>query len=354
MHALSSWPAPRLACQLTLLLSLLGQILPLHAETVPVETVRTQVQSVTPMLRTSGTLASRSEQTLSFRVAGLIGAVQVQDGEQVTAGTELARLNAEEIDAELTQAEARLAETLRAVERLARLHGSGVIPLEQLQTAQTAADVARASVQAARFNQRHSIIRAPSDGRVLARYIEPNEMASPERPAFRFSASHSGWVMRLGLSDREVIQVNLGDTAEIRLSAYPERLFSGEVAQVAASASTGTGTFEAEVRLLDVPPDLRLFSGMIGEIRILPGAAVPLLQLPLSALIAVQGQEAEVFVIGSDGRVSRRAVQLAGFDNEHVRIREGLQEGEWVVSIGATRLRQGDRVASSASDRATH
>ncbi|ABC33225.1 Membrane-fusion protein [Hahella chejuensis KCTC 2396] len=303
-----------------------------HTETVRLETY-------TIPITTSGVLANQSEQTLSFKTPGIVADISVKEGQRVRAGELIAVLDREEIAAEVAQAEAYRDDAQRSLERFKKLYASKVAPLEQVQSAETALRVESARLKVARFNFKHSEIIAPSDGVVLRRLIEPNELVSAQRPAFVFAQENAGWVIRVGVSDKEIVRVREGDKAEVRLDAYPGQALNGDVYETAAKASPGSGVFEVEVRLH--PNDARLLSGMVARVTLTPKAEEQLVMIPLSAIISAGGKNAEVFVLDANNRAHRRRIVLRDFSSSHVAVAHGLEAGETLVTRGATGLVEG-------------
>lgn len=315
-----------------------------QAQAPAVQTLTVQETVFSPAIRTSGTLVNPSEQALAFKTAGIVTTVAVKEGQSVKRGQRLAALDTAEIDAEVEQSRALLLEARRDEQRLRQLHGARVVPLDQLQAAETAVAVATARLKVAEFNQRHSVIDAPQDGVILRRLIEPNELVNGQRTAFIFAEEGRGWRIRVGLSDRDIVRIREGDAAEIVLDAWPGQRFAGVVEEVAAKSAALTGTFEVEIRLPAQPQ--RLLSGMVGRVVLQPRDTRRVTLIPLTALIAAGGNQAQVFVLDAQQRAHRRAVVIDHFDAEQVAIAEGLSAGETIVTRGATMLTEGQIVAT--------
>ena len=117
-----------------------------------------------PPVLATGLASSRDEARLAFKVGGVIAAIEVREGEEVRAGQRLARIEAAEIDASVTQASEALAKASRDLARGKQLFADDVVTREQLDDLGTAERVARAQADAARFNRRYAEITAPADG----------------------------------------------------------------------------------------------------------------------------------------------------------------------------------------------
>ncbi|MCA6061766.1 efflux RND transporter periplasmic adaptor subunit [Thalassolituus sp. ST750PaO-4] len=326
---------------------------------LPVETVSVQWQEYARPLRISGVLENKSEQNLAFKINGLVRRVAVDEGQWVKAGQVLAALDLEEIDAQVAKAESVLANAERNLARFQSLQGLDALSVEQLQSAETQVDVARSDLTVARFNQRHAVIRAPADGRVLKRSVEANEMVSNGKPVFLFAARTSGWVLRAGVTDKDIVRLRLQDHAEVTFDAYPGEIFQAELSELAGRADASQ-TFEIELRVSG-KPEQPLLAGFVGHAVIMPAQTRPAVLLPVGAMVrtynkqpaaqsAHQGghqgarAEVEVFVVqNNDGeyQAQLRRLPLLALDHDQLVITGGLQDGEQVVVVGASYLSHG-------------
>lgn len=297
-----------------------------------------------PSIGASGLIASEDEMRLSFKTGGIIRRIAVRDGAVVRKGQVLAELELTEIDAQYEQTRQGALKAERDLERGERLHADQVISLEMLQNLRTQAAVARAARDAARFNLGYSSIVAPQDGRVLRRIAEERELVPPGQPVLLFGGAAHGQIVRTGLADREVVQVALGDAAQVRLDAYPERVFAARVSEVAAAADPRSGLFPIEVRL-EPQAGATLASGMVARVDITPSTARggSLTRVPIAALVEGRGDAGAVFVV-ADGVARKRAVKVAFIAGAEVALASGLAPGEPVVTEGALYLEDGDKV----------
>src|SRR5690554_2305782 len=232
-------------------------------EPLSVEVSIAHWQDYSKPVRISGTLENKSEQNLAFKVSGLVKKVKANEGQWVKKGQVLAALDLEEINAQVSKAQSVLDNSERNLERFTSLQGQNALSIEQLQAAETKVDDARSDLTVAKFTLRHAVIRAPADGRVLKRYIENNEMVAPGTPAFVFAPNQGGWVMRAGVTDRDIVRLNLGDSAEVSLDAYPGVVYSAQVNELAARADASQ-TFGVELRI-EEKPGLPLLAGFVGD-----------------------------------------------------------------------------------------
>ncbi len=100
--------------------------------------------------------------------------------------------------------------------------------------------------------------------RCSRRLAEERELVQAGSPILVFGAKDKGFIVRTGLADREIVQVKLGDQAQIRLDALPGKTLAGKVTEVSGASDAGSGMFGIEVSL--DPTDLPLKSGLVAKL----------------------------------------------------------------------------------------
>lgn len=296
----------------------------------------------------SGLVASRSERRLAFKAAGVVASVNVNEGMAVKQGDLLAELAPDEVESLQTQALEAEHKAARDLERARNLHERGLLSLQQVQDAESAFASAAAQARAARFTRDHARILAPADGLVLRRLAEPGETVSAGTPVLVMAAGNSGWVLRAGVPDRQALRLRVGDRADVSVDAWPGRIFSGRVQELAAASDAGTGTLSVEIAFGS--GGLKLLSGLVGSARVdasvpaRPGTAEAL-AIPVGALLEAEGNAAHVYLLdASNGTARRTDITTDGIDGSVVIVSGGLRRGDKVISEGAAWLRDGSPV----------
>jgi RND family efflux transporter MFP subunit len=297
-----------------------------------------------PAIQASGLLQAKDQATLSFKVGGIIRRILVDEGAAIEKGQLLAELERTEVGATVTQARENAAKAKRDLQRAENLHRDDVITLEQLEDARTAAAVSAAALASAEFNSGYAAIRAPADGTVLRRLVQERELVNAGTPVLVLSDATEGFVVRISLADRDVVNVSLGDTATVELDAW-DRHLPGSVSEISRAADPRTGTFDVEVKVNT--GSLPVASGMVARVRMRPArAANQLPYVPIGAIVEGNGRTASVYVPDAGGsRASRRRVEIAFIDGDRVAIQRGVQAGERVVTDGAAYLSDGASIA---------
>ena len=289
-------------------------------------------------IRTSGRLSSKAEVRLSFKVGGIVERVYVDEGRSVRAGATLARLNLAEIDAQVLQATSSLEKAQRDLKRVEGLYQDSVATLEQFQDAQTGVEIAEANVRIAEFNRKHAEIKAPARGRILKRMVEQDELINPGQPAFMFGSSQTGWVVRVGLADKDIVKVALGDSAKLAFDAYPGQEFSGWVTELADAADPVSSTFEVEVAIED--PSNLLKSGFIARVDLFPSRGETFFYIPVEALVEANGKEGLVYVYDEANQEAKKvSVEISRLFETEIAVSNGLDDYDKVITEGASFLK---------------
>jgi membrane fusion protein, multidrug efflux system len=308
---------------------------------VPVRTAEVVLEWVVDAVRATGTVHARDEIQLSFKSGGVVARVAVEEGDRVRRGQTLATLETHEVDAQVDRARSALAKAERDLARAQALFADSVATLQQVQDARTAAELARAEVQAAAFNRRHAAIVAPVDGVVLRRLAEGGELAAAGAPVLVVGSSERGMVLRAGVADRDAVRLRPGDRAVVRLEALPGRAFAGTVREVSPAADRATGTYRVEVAL--EPGGVPLVSGLVGGVELRPSSGAETAMVPIEAILEADGPAATVYTV-ADGRARRLAVTVGRIQGDRVAVTGGLDGVVRVVTDGAAYLHDGAAV----------
>jgi len=328
---------------------------PAVALPVPVRVVTVQREALERPLRAIGRLGHKHSFTLSFKNGGTVRSLLVSEGALVKKGQPIALVDRTEIDAQVAQARAALEKSERDHARVEHLRATGAVAQVDADDAHTATDIAHATLAAALYNQSATALLAPEDGRIDKRLVEVGEQVAPGTPVYAMSGSTAGLVLRVGVVDRDLVDLNLGDSAKVTLDALPSEELAANVSEIARVPSPTSGTYEIELRFAKADP--RLAAGMTAKATIArrPTAALPI--VPLGALIDANGPSASVYTLaplGAGFTVQRTAIEVAELAGDRVAVRSGLSGSEKVLSEGAAFVEPGRLVrpveASEGSD----
>lgn len=313
------------------------------SEPVKVKLIPVSRETISIPIHSSGTIISNEELKLSFKIGGIVSKIPVKEGDRVKKGDLLASLNLAEIQAKVKQAENAYEKTKRDNERASNLYKDSVATLEQLQNSITAVNVTKADLDIAIFNLEYSRILAPEDGVILKQVVNENELIAPGYPVFLFGTKGAGWKIKAGVTDRDIVRINIGDSAKIVVDAYPTETFTGIVNQVGEFSDPLTGTYRIELSIMN--NGQKLASGFIADVEISPSEKKPFFLVPIESIIGAEGNSAYVFVVTNEGHAKKIHVEVGSIFGGRVIVTNGLDSISEIVSEGVAYLKDGDRVS---------
>jgi RND family efflux transporter MFP subunit len=302
----------------------------------------------------TGTVRAQDNVNLSFRVGGQLIERLVNLGDSVRTGQVVARLDAETARnavqasrANLAAAMARLTEARNEVQRFEPLLQRGFVSrqmfdraVEAQQAAQAMVDTAEAKLRTAEHQLEWTELRADGPGVVTAVRAEPGEVVGAGQPVVEL-AREGGRDAVFDVPERVMEAASAYDEVKVVLSSAPSARTTGRVREASPQADPVTRTFEVRVGLADQPAAMRLGSTVTGTLRI---GGAPGMEVPASALTAINGAPAVWVLDRSDDRVALRNVEVVRYELDRVLIGQGLDEGELVVTAGVQTLRPGQQV----------
>ncbi len=338
----------------------------------------------------SGEIQARTKISIGTSVMGEIKALHVKDGQDVKAGDPLVTIDQERLKQGLLQAQAALesvrqdagrlkAAKTRAEENFTRMESifkQGLISDEEYRQARLNRETSALSFQSAEANVQQSVanlasmrdslskseLRAPISGRVTGLKALKGETAIPGQSnlpgaMLMVISDMSEIIAEIKVNESEVVRTRVGQTAQVMVESFPGRVFPGKVYEV-ATASEKIGQ-DANMYLVKVALDMTsqdvtsLRPGMSARAVVLTNEAKGVLRVPLQSVLEREGtmEDAQkkgllspegrniAFVV-KDGRAAERTVKTGIANTQFLEVKDGLQEGEKVLTGPVRKLKE--------------
>jgi len=309
--------------------------IPADVTLVPVAVLRTPV--IEPAV---GTVKAVHEAAVASKLMAKVAEVHVQAGQEVKAGAVLVRLDDQDLQAQLRQAEAGVAAAQAAHERaqteydrVKRLYDQLIASKNEFDQADTAlksaiaeldrATQARAQAQAVLD---YATVRSPIDGRVIDKRVEVGDTASPGQVLLTL---YDPTQMQLVAHVRESLthRLKVGQSIGVQVDAL-DHACEGRISEIVPEAQATSRTFAVKVTG-PCPPGV--YSGMFGRLLI-PLDEQEVLVIPRAAIKRVgQLDIVEVAESGPSAALERRVVELGREFGDQVQVLSGLRVGESVA-----------------------
>lgn len=316
-----------------------------------VTSVKLQAATLARTVPATGTIHPWQEVQIGPEVGGYrVVAVNVDVGDRVRRGQELVRLNedllASEVNskkANVTQAEATLANAHSAYDRARSLSVSGALSasdLDKLKSEQLAAaarvEVARAELESAELRLRYTRVLAPDDGVITSRSVSLGQIAQTGTEMLRLLRKNRvEW--RAEVPEAQLKNIKRGQTVKLTTAGGDELI--GRVRTVAPTIQSSNRT---GLIYVDIDESENARAGMFARGTIEIGQSQTQLA-PLASLVMQDGYS-YVFLLKPNNEVERRRVEVGVIQGDTVEIVSGVQPNDSIVHRGAGFLKDGDRV----------
>lgn len=359
-------------------------------KTIKVNIEKITRRDLTSIISASGEVRPKKKVNISALVPGRISKIGVVEGQEVKAGDFLLKLDSTQYEAnaerdrnliqtytaELIQARARLARDQNAFERQKKLFDLQLISLDQLETARAQYEVSRAQVEALHYQSRQAeaslkstldnlnktTYTSPIDGIITSLAVEEGEVAivgTMNNPGtvLLTIADLSLMEVEVDVDETDVVNIRLGQNAQVKVDAFPNTVFKGRVTEIGSSAKPRTIASAQEskdfkvVVTLDSPP-FKLKPGLSASADIITAEKKNILAVPISSLVMRTIEEkSKDFLAGSKteeegiyvveaSRVKFQNVVKGITGGMFIEIVSGVSEGQEFVSGPYAALRE--------------
>jgi membrane fusion protein, multidrug efflux system len=306
----------------------------------------------------SGVVRPRIESAVGFRVPGKIVERMVNVGDRVEIDQTIAVLD--DTDLRLAEDSARAnvaaARTRRDIASINLDRGKALLPSStiaqsaydtrrnEMDAAESALESAEAQLRQASNAVGYATLKADKAGIVTAVLAEPGQVVNAFNAGQAvITLAHSGETeIAVAVPEQDAGFLAVGQPAKITLWAGPRASFAGKIREIAGQADAASRTYAIRIAVGDAPAIMRL--GMTATVALLIDDEAAAMVVPLGALTEADGNPV-VFVVDPASKTVRKTdVTVEGTAEDGVRIANGLNVGDWVVTAGVQFLRDGMRV----------
>lgn len=308
----------------------------------------------------SGSLTPLSQTTIKAKVGGELLEVRVREGQAVSKGEVLARIDTRNQQAQvasqragLEKAKADLAIAKLNLDNNRRLLERNFIAQNVLDTSQSTFDAAVAGVKLAEAQLRlaeiglqDSVVRAPFAGIISRRLAEPGEKVSSDSPLLGL-VDLTQLELQASAPASEIPTVKPGQKAQVRVDGYGDQRFEATVARINPATEQGSRSILIYLSLDNSAGLLR--GGMFAQGELVIGQSGEGPVVPVAAIRSEAGLKYVMAVV--DGKLQQKSVKLGltTEDNALVEVLEGLKTGEVVVVGRLDSLKPGTAVVLKAA-----
>lgn len=290
----------------------------------------------------NGNFEPKQELSMEAEKSGKVIKVLAKEGDHVTVGQTLAIMRGDAINVNAQAAEAAYQNAKSDYNRFDNAYKTGGVTKQQLDQAKVALTNAEANYKQAKINIGDTRIKAPINGIINAKMIEPGSMLAAMPPTKMFEIVNVNTLkLKVTVNEAQVANLKLGNNINVTSSVYPDKEFSGRITFIAAKADSSLN-FPVEIEITNnANNDLK--AGMYGTAVFKSNQQKQnLTVIPRTAFVGSVSSN-QVFVV-ENGTAKLKTVTAGRILGDKVEILNGLSDGETVVTTGQINLQEGSKV----------
>jgi membrane fusion protein (multidrug efflux system) len=305
---------------------------------VPVELARAEARRISAYYRAASFVEADRQVDLVTKIAGRVQRVDVEEGDWVHEGDVLVELENSREKIRLRQAELKQRDQERELDRRESLLEKNLITRDEFEDTRSAVDLAIADRDLAEISVEETVIRAPFDGQVTQRFVVPGQHIEVSEPVFKL-VDFDPLRIRINLPEVVARKISPGDAVQVVAEALDVPV-AAEVERISPVVDPTTSTVRLTLLVDENIEELRV--GGFVKVRVMTDTHTEALSIPKLALVEEGGMRS-VFVAEED-TVRKVEIRTGLYDESHIEVLDGVEEGAYVVSLGQGGLRTGSRV----------
>ncbi|WP_165703815.1 efflux RND transporter periplasmic adaptor subunit [Enhygromyxa salina] len=306
----------------------------------PVLLATVELGTIQGQIRAASTIEAELQVTVHAETTGRITALQLEEGDEIKSGQQLARIRRDAQSLGFERAETSLADAQRELDRVEKLLKQGIASQSEYDQAKSSVDLAKLDKRDRRRDLSNTVVNAPFDGILTRRFVDEGAFVTSGAQIFEIT-DFSTLVARVYVPERELDRIAVGQPAEIVGKAAKNRQGTGEVRRIAPVVDATTGTVKVTIGLPDtlVGGTTGFLPGMYAEVTLTTEfhENVPLVPTP-----ALVHDEEQTFVFIAEGDRAKKVLLETGLtDDDFVEVIKGIEVGARIIVAGQSGLKDG-------------
>lgn len=301
---------------------------------IPVETQLVVQGNVSSFYSTTATLEAPVEAHVVTRIAGLIEALHVEEGDRVKQGQLLAVIDAKRQQYELDRSEAEVLIIEQELARVKKMKSKDYVSADSIAKLEYNLQAAKARLDLAKLQVKESQIVSPVDGIIAKRFVKAGNMAKEFEELF-YVVNQDELHGIVHLPEQQLSSLRLGQHADIYASGQKNQAVNAEVLRISPVVDAQSGTFKVTLKVPNQNGILK--SGMFTRVELKYDTHENVITVPYNAIIN-QDNKQTLYVV-QDTTAERREVELGYREGNMVEVVAGIAPGEHLVIRGQQNLK---------------
>jgi len=309
---------------------------------IPVETNEPGTHTLYAFYSGTASLYAENKTEVAAKVGGQVVRINVEEGDIVKVGRELAQIESDRLRLEVQSREANLNKITQEITRKQELYEQKLIPRDSFESLRYDKQSAEAALAMAKLDLAHTRIRAPISGVISARSVQRGNTIGSGQTVYEITSLKT-LQADLFVPERELNRIKVGQVAQVKFDALTsdtKNPLIAKIKRVSPVIDSSTGTFKTTLELDNAEGLLK--PGMFGRFNVVFGEHKDVMTVPRTAITELDGERSVYYVIDDK---AKKALLETGYENDGlVEIISGLDGTEAVVTLGQAGLRIGSKV----------
>jgi RND family efflux transporter MFP subunit len=289
-----------------------------------------------------GIVEEREATAVSFTGMGVVKQVFVSEGQSVSKGQVLAKMDSEQARNMLMGAMAQMTQANDAYERYKMLHDAGSLPEVNWVEIQSKVAQAKSQLDVAKKNLADCQLLAPVGGIIGKKLVKAGETAMPSQAVVSI-LDISSVKVKVAVPEAEIGGINANTPTSIRVEAIDGSYQGGKI-EKGVQADALTHTYDIRINVAN--GNRKLLPGMVASVRFISDGsqAIGSKMIPITAVQRNTDGKMFVWTVTKDSTAHRTMVTIGQTQGNYVGVDEGLTIGDRLVTEGYQKLSEGTRV----------
>jgi RND family efflux transporter MFP subunit len=288
----------------------------------------------------TGSIEENSSTALSFPTLGTIEKIHVSEGDVVSAGQLLARLDPTSAQGILDAAEAALKQAQDGYNRIKSIYDKGSLPEVQMVDIETKLQQAQSSFSIAKKNLQNCTLYSPVSGVIGKKMAETGESAIVGKTVLTV-LDISSVKAAISVPENEISLIPADGKSEITVEALGDKVFYGTAIEKSVSATMVSHTYPAHITIAN--PKQEMLPGMVCKVRIRTGSASREITIPINVVQTMSGGQKFVWA-DNRGTAKRIGITTGMAKGNRVVVTSGLSAGDQIITEGYQKVSEGGKI----------
>jgi RND family efflux transporter MFP subunit len=288
-----------------------------------------------------GTFEPFRQNTIGSDGSGKVVKLGFQEGDKISEGQFLIKLDDEMINIQLESAEINVEGQRNDDARNTNLIKENAVSGVQSEKTKLALKSAETQVRQIKKQLRNTSLSAPFSGVVTKKMVDIGSVVGPGTPVLELT-DISSLKLNISVPERDILKFKKGQDVSVKVDVYGNQLFSGKISNIGIKADA-SHNFKVEI-LLKNSTNSPILAGMYGSVILGNSKTVTALSIPRSALIG-SSKQPRVYVV-RNGKSKLISFTAGTSDGNFIEVVDGLDKNDVLVVKGQINIENNSNVVT--------